>query len=338
MGKLKVGSIVYATYQGLGVLAKSFYDNGVVTKVTVLEHRSRETHWNWYPDSPNITNINQIYQKRQIKEFCRSCDVMLFFETPFDWELIKYCQAIGVKTFLMTMYECTPAKLPACPDYYICPSLLDIKYFPKENSIFIPVPVDMPWKLRTKAEVFVHNAGHGGLKGRNGTAELIEALKYVKSPAKFIIRSQDRNPSLLETMVNNLPDYCKLTVDTGSVPFEELYSEGDVFVFPEKFNGLSLPLQEAHASGMLVMATNRFPMSSWLPNEPLIPSSGSRRESVSSRCMVFDEAIIDPVDIAETIDSWYGRDISHYSQAGKQWAKDNSWERLKPIYMEYLSQ
>jgi hypothetical protein len=33
---MKVGSLVYATDSGLGILAKSFYDNGIITRSMVV--------------------------------------------------------------------------------------------------------------------------------------------------------------------------------------------------------------------------------------------------------------------------------------------------------------
>jgi hypothetical protein len=179
--------------------------------------------------------------------------------------------------------------------------------------------------------VFVHNAGHGGLRGRNGTEELIQAIRLVESPAKFIIRCQDKK---------NWPPYSellgKVELVNRTVPYDELWSEGDVFIFPEKFNGLSLPLQEAYASGMLVMGTNRFPMNTWLHSSPLITPSSYHRTQVSGRCNMFSEAVLDPVTIAAHIDKWYGKPITPYSLQGKEWAEKHSWEVLKPRYMEVL--
>lgn len=332
---MRVGSLVFATDQGLGILAKDFYDHGVVTDVLVIRHGRHPEHDRWYPNAPRIGNLNGREELTQMRAFVRSMDAMLFFETPFRWDLLADCK----RSFLMPMYECMPDPLPAYPDKMICPSLLDLRYaqqaipFGYVNSTFIPVPVpdSIKWKLRTRAEVFVHNAGHGGLCGRNGTKELIEAFPLIKSPIKLIIRGQ----SLRDLPVMR-SDSGKTVIAEGSVEYSELFRDGDVFVFPEKFNGLSLPLQEARASGMLVMATDRFPMNTWLPREPLIPTSGSIRSRVSPRCAEFDEAVIDPRDIAAKIDEWYGRDITEYSKLGSEWALMNSWEVLRSQYMEEL--
>jgi glycosyltransferase involved in cell wall biosynthesis len=112
-----------------------------------------------------------------------------------------------------------------------------------------------------------------------------------------------------------------------------MYADGDVFVFPEKFNGLSLPLQEAYASGMLVMTSHRFPMNTWLPTDPMIPVDHYERDRVA---VDIESAVIDPKEIAETMDRWYSRSIEEFSIKGRDWARENSWEVLGPKYLDIL--
>jgi hypothetical protein len=97
-----------------------------------------------------------------------------------------------------------------------------------------------------------------------------------------------------------------------------------------------LPLQEAYASGMLVMAGNRFPMNTWLPEAPLIPVEGYRKTRIGPPYLEFEQAIYDPKKIAERIDYWYDRPIWDCSLMGKAWAEENSWEKLGPKYRQLL--
>lgn len=327
---LKCGSLVYTTDSGLGLLAKSFYDHGLLTDVMVVRHGRHHMHDEWYPKADQITDLRSHIQQQDAKDFCASMDVMLFFETPFLWELLPYCKDKGVKTVLMPMYECMPERLPDTPDLFINPSLLDQQYYPQ--GVFVPVPVEMPWKLRTKAEVFVHNAGHGGLKGRNGTTEITEAWKHVNSSAVIKIYSQSTGH---DSMQRN-SEGGRLEIIYGTRPYGSLFNDGDVFLFPEKFNGLSLPLQEARASGMLVMCGDRLPMNSWLPREYLIPPSHYTQNRIGPPYNVFDEAHFSPEMIAHCVDTVYGTDITDYSLSGKLWAETMSWKRLGPVYREIL--
>lgn len=307
-----VGSVVFATEQGLGYLAKQFYEKGIINKVVIKEHSSRKAHYEWYKKEDIITE----------EELITQCDTVLFIETPHNWKLIPEAREQGVKTVLMPMYECTRYPLPYEPDLILCPSLLDLEYYKDKNSVFLPVPVDTKWKERKEAKVFVHNAGNGGLGGRNGTRELIDALRYTSSPFKLIIRSQIPLPEIKDERVE---------VRVGT--FDDIWSEGDVFVFPEKFNGLSLPLQEAFASGMAVVCGDRFPMNTWLPKDILIPIHSYKKERIA---VEFDSAIMRPQDIALSIDSIYGKDITRYSLLGKEFGEKHSWEVLKSEYLKYL--
>lgn len=327
---LKVGTICYATEQGLGLLARDFINNGVVTDILIVHHSSHKTHEEWYNGATVIRADQWTKERRTVCQFIEKQNAMLFFETPFYWNGLDHCRQVGVRSVLMPMYECMPVHLPSQPDIIISPSLLDQRYYPR--SEFIPVPVDVPWRQREEARVFVHNAGHGGLRRRNGTGLLLDALKHVTSPIKLILRSQVR----LQWGV----DDPRVEVRIGSPAFEELWrdgGEGDVFVFPEKFNGLSLPLQEARAAGMLVIAGDRFPINTWLPKEPLIPVQRYDPERVSGRCHEFDSAVYDPRAIAAKIDEWYGHDIAEYSAQGRAWAEQMSWDVLRERYLEVLS-
>lgn len=342
---MRVGSIVYATDQGIGIIAKAFYDHTVLTDVIVYRHSSRLTHTEWYPSSKVITDFRRI---SAVHDFCRSMDAMLFFETPFFWELIPYCKAHGVKTFLVPNHECTPKAMRGflLPDVLLCPSALEEKIFGQYEEVKagackvvrVQIPVNVTWHQRNYAKVFVHNAGHGGLRGRNGTDELLQALGHVRSPAKFIIRSQHELPKhgLRECERFHRKTGGMFDLVQGTVPHSVLFSEGDVFVFPEKFQGQSCPLEEAYASGMLVMATDRFPNNQYLPTEPLILVERLAEASVAARMLSFQEAVIDPRTIAATIDYWYGRDITEFSERGRVWGEQNSWDVLEAKYKELL--
>lgn len=305
-----IGAIVLSTEQGLGYLAKAFYDNGIIDLVSIHHHTSRKNHPEWY--ASNVSHETLLAQ----------CDTLIFFETPFDWKIIPRARQLGIKTILIPMYECTRFPFIYEPDEVWSPSALDHEFYGGKSTRQIQIPVDIKWKLRKKARVFVHNAGNGGLGGRNGTKEVIEAFKLIKSEARLILRSQ----------VPIKCDQPNIEVKIGT--FDDIWSEGDVFIFPEKFNGLSLPLQEAFASGMLVMAGKRFPMTDWLPNEPLIPPSGSHKERI---LVEFDCVEYDPKTIAKQIDFWYNTDISKFSLLGKEFNDKNSWKAMKDKYKEYLS-
>ena len=359
---MKVGSICYATSRGLGHLCRDFYKNQVITDVMVMEHGRVPTNWDWYPGAPK-TSLQRM-DLLAMQEFCQGKDAMLFFETPFSWSLFEHCRRIGVRTYLVTMYECTP-RLHVPPYAYLCPSVLDYDIFSASvereddtrafkykwkavpgmggaRAVWVDLPVEYPWRRRDKALEFVHNGGYLGMKTRagrvtrEGTTTLIEAMKHVKSPISLTIRVQENVPPEYvracdgDSRIRYLPE---------SVQYQELYADGDVCVGAQRWNGCSLPLQEAFASGMLVINTDRYPMNTWLPNGPLVPvRNWLKGSSIGGSYMPFDEADVHPEDLAEKIDEWYGRDICGVSLWGQRWAETMSWSALKPKWMEVLSE
>lgn len=332
---MRIGTIGYNTSRGLGHLVRDFYTHGIINDVFIVKHPRVPNNDDWYPDAKKVM-LKTFADKGGdylAHKFCQSVDVMLFFETPFNWDIIPFCKKNGIKTFLVTMYECTVKDHPP-PDRYICPSLLDMEYFPL-NSDFLVLPTEYPWKLRTRAKHFIHNGGYLGLRGREGTRTLIEAMQYVKSPIDLTIRVQENVDS---NYIHMMKKDNRINYIAGSIPYEELYATGDVAIVPQKFNGCSLPLQEACCSGMMVMTTDRFPMNTWLPKEPLIPvASYNKGVSIGGPYLQFDEAIIDPKVLAAHIDNWYDKDITVASIYGRQWAEQHSWEVMKPKWMKVLS-
>lgn len=402
---MRVGTLCFATDQGLGVLAKQFYDHGIVSEVRVVRHGRHPTHEEWYPGAVQVTDLRDRRQRADTAAWVESLDFFLAFETPFWWELFDTARSAGVRTALMPMHECTPEGLPGVPDAFLCPSLLDLECFVSDplrpqvragkpppflpwdgagafRCYWTPVPAPcdpgrdsdcpclhkVPWRLRERAEVFVHNAGHGGLRGRNGTREFLEALRYVQTPVRVVLRSQESIANRLD-----VPGHVELTWREGTTDYAALYDAGDVFVFPEKFNGLSLPLQEARAAGLLVLATDRFPVNTWLPrwlefsctckapsdvwavnvcSDPclvcrdtgrypvpaLIPIAGSHRTRVGPPYREFEEVEVSSQEIARLIDRWHGRDVRDYSLAGREWAVANSWKVWGPSYRALLEE
>lgn len=341
---MKIGTVCYSCCQGLGYLAKSFYDAKVVTDVMVFKHPhgDRPSHMEWYPPG-TIELTKRPFVGESIERWLDDLDAVLFFETPFCWKFADRCRERGVKTVLMTMYEWSLINPPHKFDKYLCPSLLDLDYFPEGEFIPVPAPqstwLQGTWLQRTVAKRFLHNSGHIGSRNHKGTLELLLAMQYVKSPIDLTIRSQfGVGLNRLIASVPGIREDKRVTFVTNEVPYESLFGGFDVLVAPEKYNGLSLPLQEAYAAGMLVITTDRYPINTWLPAFPLIPVGSTRQVQVAPGHQMIEESIVSPIAIAAMIDEWYGQDITSYSQAGREYALANSFEILKPRYLKAIEE
>lgn len=324
---MKISSILRADNSGLGTLSREFYDNLGFEKALLVDNGKYKSFPNRFPKARRVTKIKQA----DIDWLLTDVDVFLAFETPYNWDIFSLARKRNVKTVLMPMYECEPYPLPAFPDLILCPSKLDYRIFRSEvkgrsEVVYLPVPINrdrVRFKPRNEARIFQHNAGHGGLVGRNGTTELLAAIPMLKSDAKVLIYSQKKidfvHPKV-EVRVGNFENYW------------DLWGEGDVFVFPHKFDGLSLPIQEALSSGMPVLSTLIFPFTKWLPNDWFFPASEFMNLRVWDRFV--EVAVIPPEEIAASIDAWYGKNILKQSEIANQLAEELSWKKLRPKYLE----
>lgn len=317
---------------------KSFFDAGIITDPMVYRHPSphnKASYMDWYPKGTHkLTTRN--FTGPIVDQFINNIDILLCFETPFDWNFANRCQAAGVKTVIIPMYEWYPINPTHLFDQFINPSALDQEYFPTGTHIPIPI-TGTTWTLRSHAMKFLHNAGHIGSRGHKGTLELLQAMPFVQSPIELTVRCQYSSGmnELLKSVPSTLTDK-RITIVNEEVPYESLFDDHDVYIAPEKFNGLSLPLQEAWAAGMMVMTTDRFPTNTWLPKDCLIPARGSHTTSVGSGYLKFKESEVHPMDIAATIDQWYGTNIEQYSISGGIYGVNNAWCMLKDQYTTLL--
>lgn len=333
-----VGSVVFATKSGLGVLARLLYDSKIIDKVLIVQHKKFSSNTSWYAKE-------DIYFDTDL--FLKNIDTLLIIEAPLaqhvsDWSLVQLAYDMGKKIVLMPMYESTPRKFidPSYIDCVICPSRLDYDEYIEwhENTTYLPIPSSnrINWKKRTRADLFIHNVGHGGIFSRNGTEELIKSLPHIKSKNfRLEIRVQPDADENLIAYIKSISDN-RVKVLVKNFSDEELWERGDVFIFPEKFNGLSLPLQEAFASGMVVMAGDRYPINTWLPAISLIKVDSFHNIEIPWAGLTVKSANILPEDIAKKIDEMCGKDISDLSEMGKVYLDFNAGYILKEDYDKIL--
>lgn len=267
----------------------------------------------------------------EIDRFLEDINIVLIFETPYNWNILSKAKEKGVKTILVPMYEWSDVVFPVMPDLILCPSELDYQTFKEYPTRveYLPIPVDreeIPFKLRTKAETFVFNNGGGGTGGRNGMEALMKAIPLVKADVKFLIRSQLQLPIIEDKRVEI--EFKHFTNKS------ELFERGDVFLFPHMFDGLSLPIQEALSAGMPVISTNFFPHNTYMPKEWFFDPDGFKQGRVAPVARTIDVAILSPEKIAKKIDEWANKDITDDSEKANEIAEKISWVNLHQKYID----
>lgn len=325
--------IARADNSGLGTLSRMFFDNLSIHKVLIVKNGA----YQFFPERfPNFPITDRSIESDKLDWLLNDIDILLTFETSYEPKVFQRAKKKNIKTFLMPMYECTSdLRVLGVPDVLLCPSRLDLQFYQKYRAItklvYLPVPVDTEKIVKRNiksAKIFLHNAGHGGLASRNGTNELLAAIPMIKSDVKVVINSQRNinfNHPKAEIRVGNILNYW------------DMWKYGDVFVFPHKFDGLSLPVQEALAAGMPVLSTAIFPFTSWLPTEWFFEPSDVIQVRVSGTVVEhIDYAVVDPATIAQKIDDFVNQDIHIESRKAFKLANEISWSKLKSKYLNIL--
>lgn len=330
----KIGLIARADNSGLGTLSREFFDNLPVYKTLIVNNGVYAI----FPDRfKNYKVTGRDLGEKEVEWFLDGLDTLLTFETSYNPNLFRKANKKGIKTVLIPMYECTPSlETIGFPNILLCPSKLDFQFYKKYRGKtevkYLPIPVNrkrLPFRERRIAHTFLHNAGHGGLTIRNGTNELLAAIPMIKSDVKILINSQRHisySHPKLELRIGNFENYW------------DIWDKGDVFIFPHKFDGLSLPIQEALSVGMPVLTTAIFPFTTWLPKEWMFPPDEMISVRVSNTVREFiDYAVVRPETIAAKIDEYANKDISRDSQRAGNMAELISWKNLYNKYLDILS-
>lgn len=348
----RVGSVVYATSQGLGYLARDFYTEDIFQEVLVFQHTIRQNHYGWYTKDqhPKVVTTRPFMRahKNLCQSFLDSVDVILFFESPFDWSFMEECKKQGKKTVLMMMYEWTPLNLPVIPDLIICPSKLDEDYAKQAGHKHVTIPVPVPRQIealynpRKIASRFLYAGGNMGCRHDSRGAKLmLEAFDFVDPKIEFTYRVQDESAfnaigyTRRDVQIRWPNVQFEIGVDT---PYLEQWIGYDVRVAPEKYNGLSLPLQESKAAGMYCLTTDRYPTNQWIGFSRRIKPSMIERGSVGSTYNSIDICQIDPKELAYSINELAGQDIYTETSASADWLRQMSWDVLKPVYKKVIQE
>lgn len=276
-----------------------------------------------------------------VERFLSKVDVVFGAETFYNYWLINRARQLGVRTVLQPNYEfldyLLDRKLPE-PDVLAFPStwhLDDVRRaMPRSDVRHLPVPVDaklLPFRQRLELNTILHTAGTPAMEDRNGTMVLIEAMRQVRTPVTAVIRTLKPLPIRARHLPTNV------IIDDRPAPnYWDLYDRGDMLVIPRKFGGLCLPQQEALACGMPVLMTDVAPQNEVLPADLLVPAIKSHE--VMTRAMI-DIHQTDPVVLASRID-WLHEHPDRFAELSAwagEWAADNSWEALRPLYEATLT-
>jgi len=329
----KVGIIARQDFTGLGIQSKEFFDHipckALVIDSTKLNGTQQNPHW--YPDQATVKIDTWLKIKREIlDDFLDGLDVVVTFETPYDYSLFDLCRTRKIRSVLQLNYEFLdyPSTKHPPPDMFAAPSMWNYDRIPSPK-MFLQVPVDTEkFKPQRKEKTFLHVAGRHAIYDRNGTTTFLDSLQYVKNKINVILAGQNwfAHPKMphnvnLSVAFNNIENYW------------ENYT-GGVLVMPRKYGGLCLPMQEAIGAEMPVIATDISPNNQWLPKEWLVPASQTGSFKCKNHVDVFDA---NPRQLAAKIDQFCDAEFYDAAVVKAQEIKEKiSWEKQLPVYKKFL--
>lgn len=177
---------------------------------------------------------------------------------------------------------------------------------------------------RTKAERFVFINGNGGYKLRKASDIVAKAFAKPGAPPLVVYTQQQEqialfNSSNVEIIHKNFPER------------EDVYADGDVFLFPSYWEGLCHGIYEAQAVGGLVITSKQPPMNE-CGSPYLVGIDRYEQEDLSGKKIV--KAVPDVGDLYDICCCLSQQDITIHSMKSRQLIeqKYNLRQNLKSIY------
>lgn len=220
-------------------------------------------------------------KNHEVNEFIEGLTHVLTVENPYNFYLVKACKDRGIKIYCQTNYEfCENLNSPHLPvPQFLMPSYWHLEDMKKAyGAVYLPPPInpdefDVPYKhniLRTGKRRFLHIVGTLAAGDRNGTQDLLNAVKKTKSDYELVIHTQHQLPE----------DYyiqdSRIVYRKSDFPENfRIYNDFDALILPRRYGGLSLTTNEALMSAIPVLMPDISPNKELLPKKWLYPASVS---------------------------------------------------------------
>lgn len=297
---------------------------------------SSKQNFDWY-DGFNVDKAMGFPDISIYKQWFQGLTHVLTCETFYNDYAVNHAMRQGIKTYNQLNAEFySHAVTP--PTKFLMPSYWHLESYQErypDRVMYLPPPL-FPNDFKEARDVnftrwdtprFLHVVGKWASKDRNGTKSLLEALQYTSSEFELVIKSQYPLDFTHEDK--------RIKWDIGNTENQtDLYKDFDALIYPRRYGGLALPMNEALMSGLPVIMTDISPNNRVLPEEWLVQAEV--HEYLQTRIML-DVYNADAQDLASKIDWFCNTDLAHEKalafEIGMSYAADN----LKDKYLEVLA-
>jgi len=341
-----LGLIARADNSGLGIQSWEFARHMHPDRVLVIDvshfyddvaHCNKRTFLDRYPGALIGHGWNP--NTGLLEKFCDGLNVIFCCETTYSPELVSIAHKAGAKVIVQYNFEFLAHQLYTWPqpDMFAAPSRWMWDAIDVPNRIHLPVPIATDrWPEPPTSTDFLHVVGRPAAYDRNGTPDLLAALRHVSADITLTLTCQ--NVAYLEQLLHahTIPDNVELVIRSGDANhYWDLYT-GGVLILPRRFGGLCLPAQEAIGAGMPVIMTDIDPNDAWLPSEWLVPAQ--HRDQFQSVTPI-DVYSADPAALGALIDR-FATDAQFADDARNTADKIRhalSWDTLTPTYEDLFA-
>lgn len=278
---MRVGLIARSDRTGLGNqtrnLARLIRPDEIMLIDSTYFNRN-EQHPEMYAQY-SITPIGGFPTNTQVLEWLRGLDIVITCEVFYNLSFVDLAKRMGVKTINQYNWEFADyLRQPelTLPDKLVSPSKWHLRDARQlwGNVEYLPTPVFVDDfeevrehnYNRTGKKRFLHIMGRQAVNDRNGTQDLINAMRYSGEDFELVIKAQAGD-------VANIYNDPRITIDTSSPENEiELYRDFDALILPRRYGGQCLPMTEALCAGLPVIMTDIEPNNQVLPPHWLVES------------------------------------------------------------------
>jgi len=320
----RIGLVGYNTASGIGSCNRDICAHLPIDHWLIVRHPTYPTLEQ--PSGINVDLCADRESQSELVDLCQNIDILLTVETEFIRNQSQIARRLGVVTVCVPMIEWLPKHgWPQLIDTFLCPTRESFAQVNAEHpgrchEFLWPVDThSFAFRERTKCERFVFINGHGGHSSRKGGDVVRRALSL--APDIHLIVYDQTNTIW--------PDGCDVRAEAPTR--EALYRDGDVLIFPARFNGIGLEQLEAMASGLPVIATDAAPMSESVCLDLIRCDSSRVAQSSRPRTIPIHEP--DSSHLAELLRKWHCRDVSESSHAARAFAELRSWTTASDVFM-----
>lgn len=302
-------------------------------------------HPEWYLDF-DCQITNGFPTNFEVLKFIKGLTHILTAETFYSHFMVSQANARGIKTFQQYNWEFLEhLQNPNLPKPYkwLAPSYWHLKKMEEnfQNVVYLPPPIfvnefketrEKNWNNSGKRK-FVHIVGKTATCDRNGTLDLLAALRFSNQNYELIIKSQYPISEYMEGVNDK-----RVIFNIENIPeTKDLYSGFDLMILPRRYGGLCLPMIESLISGLPVIMSDMEPNNSVLPPTWLIDSE--KTDQFKARVNI-DVHSINYEHLGNRLD-WFATLSQVALQNEKIKAFDLGYSNydsdiLKPIYLKAL--